>query len=72
MAAELCVILLCSKAALAFTALGLGLLFVTGAVNCRAEEEYWDRFWEETPIVGPNALVDEQIIDFPVELRLAA
>ncbi len=73
-ATELSIAILCAKVLGVLMAAGLGLLFVAGAVNCRAEEEYWDRFWSDTPIacLGADDLVECEIIDFPIELRLAA
>lgn len=29
----------------------LGLLFFAGAVNSRAEEEYWSEYWQDTPTI---------------------
>jgi hypothetical protein len=29
----------------------LGLLFFAGAVNSRAEDEYWSEYWQDTPTV---------------------
>lgn len=74
MATELSIAILCVEALCILMAAGLGLLFVAGAVNCRAEDEYWDRFWSDTPIacLGVDDLVESKIADFPIELRLAA
>ena len=59
-------------AALGFAA--LGLLLVTAAVNCRAEDEYWDRFWTETPTacLGSSGSAQVEGVEIPFELRLAA
>lgn len=59
-------------AALGFAA--LGLLLVTAAVNCRAEDEYWERFWTETPTACLGASDSERVEDteIPFELRIAA
>lgn len=74
MAAEFSFILLCSEAVITLASLGLAFLLVSGAVNSRAEEDYWDRFWRETPLacIGSEASEDDEIIEFRTELRLAA
>ncbi|GEM_PF-4097646 len=71
---DLSIAMLCAKMLGALAVVASGLLFVTGAVNCRAEEEYWDRFWAETPVagLGVDQSLEDDIIDFPIELRIAA
>lgn len=71
---EASVILLCVKFAGSLGALGVGLLLVTAAVNCRAEDEYWDRFWTETPTacLGSSGSAQVEGVEIPFELRLAA
>lgn len=74
MAAELSIALMCAKVFGVLSAAGLGLLLLVGAVNSRGEDEYWDRFWAETPVacLDTNDSEESEIIDFPIELRLAA
>lgn len=74
MAAGLSIALLCAKGLGALTVVGLGFLLLAGAVNCRAEDEYWDGFWADTPIacLGADDSVQDEIADFPIKLRLVA
>ena len=71
---ELFIAVLCAKILGALTVVGFGLLLLVGAVNCRAEDEYWNRSWAETPVacLGTDGSEESEIIDFPLELRLAA
>lgn len=65
---------LCAKIVSVAAVSALSLQFIAGAVNCRAEEDYWDRFWAETPVagLGSDSAENGEIIELPIELRLAA
>ncbi len=71
---DLTIALLFAEIAGSLIVFGHAFQFVAGAVNCRAEDEYWDRFWSETPVacLGADSSASCQVIEFPMDLRLAA
>ncbi len=57
-------------AAIAAAVVCLAFILVVGAVNSRAEEEYWEEFWRDTPSTGsrPEAPAEDR----PVAMKKAA
>lgn len=39
-------------------ALAVGFLFLSGIVNSRKEEEYWDEVWHDTPTTDVSLFSD--------------